>query len=215
MKYELAIFDLDGTILDSLKDLADCVNEMLRRYHMKERTIEEVRHFVGNGIGRLIHLSVPEGTDPQVEEQLYRDYLPYYQLHCADHTKPYEGIPEMLQTLKEKGCRLAVVSNKADEAVQTLCQEYFPGMFEYTVGERAGIAKKPAPDSVNEVLRKLGVERKQAVYIGDSEVDILTAENAKMDHIIVTWGFREEGFLRENGAVTLVHKPEEIPERIG
>lgn len=214
MKYSLAIFDLDGTILDTLQDLADCINVILRRYDMPERTVDEVRQFVGNGIRRLIHLAVPQGSSPETEEQIFQEYIAYYQIHCADHTRPYEGIPELLTALKAHGCRLAVVSNKADSAVQALCQQYFPGCFDYTVGERAGISKKPAPDSVNEVLQKLAVEPDQAVYIGDSEVDILTARNARMDSLIVTWGFREETFLRESGAVTLIKKPEEILELV-
>lgn len=210
MKYSLAIFDLDGTILDTLQDLADCANVILRRYDMPERTLDEVRRFVGNGIRRLIHLAVPQGTDPAREEQVYRDYLDYYQLHCSDHTRPYDGIPELLTALQEQGCHLAVVSNKADPAVRSLCSRYFPGLFDDTVGERPGILKKPAPDSVNEVLRKLSVQPDQAIYIGDSEVDILTAANARMDSLLVTWGFREEAFLREAGAVHLVSRPEEI-----
>lgn len=210
MKYSLAIFDMDGTILDTLQDLADCINVILEKYGMPERTIDQVRQFVGNGIRRLIHLAVPDGTAPDLEERFYQDYLLYYQIHCGDHTRPYGGITELLSALKAQGCRIAVVSNKADGAVQSLCEQYFPGFFDYAVGERAGISKKPAPDSVNEVLQKLGFTPDQAVYIGDSEVDILTARNAGMDSLIVTWGFRDEAFLKESGAVTLVRKPEEI-----
>lgn len=214
MRYSLAIFDLDGTILDTLQDLADSLNVILIRHGMPERTVGQVRQFVGNGIRRLIHLAVPDGTPPELEEQCYQDYLPYYQIHCADHTRPYEGITGLLSALRSGGCRIAVVSNKADSAVQSLCEQYFPGAFDYAVGERPGISKKPAPDSVNEVLQKLGFARDQAVYIGDSEVDILTARNAGMDSLTVTWGFRDEEFLMNSGAVRLVHRPEEISEFI-
>lgn len=214
MRYKLAIFDLDGTILNTLEDLTDSVNAALEKSGYPKRTIEEVRHFVGNGIRKLMERAVPQGTEKEAVDQVHRNFTEHYKVHCADKTRPYDGISELLTTLKENGCRTAVVSNKADYGVQELCSHYFEGMFDIAVGEREGILKKPAPDSVNEVLRRLQVRREDAVYIGDSEVDIRTAENAGMDHIIVNWGFRKEEFLRQQGARVMVSRPEEIGELI-
>jgi phosphoglycolate phosphatase len=209
-RYKAVIFDLDGTILDTLEDLADAVNYALRENGQQERSIDEVRRFVGNGIKNLVARAVQSGTDKESEEKIYTDFMKYYKIHCADKTRPYEGIQELLTELKMKGCIIAVVSNKADSAVCSLCEQYFDGMFDYCVGEREGIAKKPAPDSVNEVLHKFGLGVSEAVYIGDSEVDIETAENAGMDCIIVSWGFRKEEYLKSCGAGTIVHSPLEI-----
>lgn len=209
MKYQLAIFDMDGTILDTLQDLTDSTNAVLRMNGYPARTIDEVRSFVGNGIHRLIELAVPDGSSADVVEKVYADFIPYYQLHCADKTKPYAGIEALIKRLRARGCKTAVVSNKADSAVQELCIQYFDGLFDYAVGERAGIAKKPAPDSVNEVLHQLGLETRDAVYIGDSEVDLATARNAGMDCISVAWGFRETDFLKSQGAAAIIQTPEE------
>jgi phosphoglycolate phosphatase len=209
-KYKAAIFDLDGTILDTLEDLTDAVNYALIENGQPGRSIDEVRRFVGNGIKNLIARAVQPGTDKESEEKIYADFMKYYKVHCADKTRPYKGIPELLTELKAKGIRIAVVSNKADSAVRSLCEQYFDGLFDYYVGEREGLAKKPAPDSVNEVLRKLKLDVSEAVYIGDSEVDIETAENVGMELIIVSWGFRGEEYLKSCGAGTIVHAPGEI-----
>ena len=210
MKYELIIFDLDGTILDTLEDLADATNYSLRKNGQKERSLDEVRAFVGNGIKNLMKSAAEDGSDDVVIDRLFNDFMPYYRQHCADKTKPYAGIQKLLDSLKDRGLRLAVVSNKADSAVQALCEKYFEGIFDISVGERAGILKKPAPDSVNEVLCRLNISREKSIYIGDSEVDIETARNAGMESIIVTWGFREENFLRSRGAVNIANTPDEI-----
>lgn len=210
MKYRLVIFDLDGTLLNTLEDLTDSVNYVLWKHGFKERTLEEVRGFIGNGIHKLIERSVPEGTAPFLTEECYKDFVPHYKVHCAEKTRPYDGIPELLQRLKEAGVKIAVVSNKADYAVKELCAKYFPGIFDEAVGERVGIHRKPSPDSVNEVIRLLGVTKEEAVYIGDSDVDVQTAENAGIDGIFVAWGFKGERFLREIGAGCIVTKPEEI-----
>lgn len=213
MGYKLAIFDLDGTILNTLEDLADAANYALRDHGYPERTIEEVRRFVGNGIRRLIERAVPEGATAEEIDGVHNTFSVYYQQHCADKTRPYEGILQLLERLRAAGCLTAVVSNKADAAVQPLCQHYYKGLFDYAVGERAGIRRKPAPDSVREVLHRLRVDAADAVYIGDSEVDIRTAANAGLDSIIVTWGFRERPYLESQGARRFVDRPEEI-ERI-
>lgn len=212
MKYMIAIFDLDGTILNTLEDLSDSTNYALKTYGYPERTMDEVRQFVGNGIRKLMERAVPEGTPVEEIDRVHETFTAHYKVHCADKTRPYDGIMELLQNLKKDGCKLAVVSNKADYGVQELCKQYFDGVFDFAVGEREGIRKKPAPDSVNEVLKTLGCSRDRAVYIGDSDVDIQTAANAQMDHIIVEWGFRDVQFLISQGAKVLVEKPEEILE---
>ena len=212
MKYTIAIFDLDGTILNTLEDLADSTNYALKTCGYPERTMDEVRQFVGNGIRKLMERAVPEGTPVEEIDRVHETFTAHYKVHCADKTRPYDGIMELLQNVKKDGCKLAVVSNKADYGVQELCKQYYDGIFDFAVGEREGIRKKPAPDSVNEVLKTLGCSRDRAVYIGDSDVDIQTAANAQMDHIIVEWGFRDVPFLIAKGAKVLVEKPEEILE---
>lgn len=210
MQYQLAIFDLDGTILDTLEDLYLAVNEALRAHGMPARTLAQVRQFVGNGIRKLIERAVPEGTAEAEITAVHETFTAYYTLHCADHTKPYDGIPELLARLREQGIRTAVVSNKADYAVQSLCAQYFPGQFDAVAGEREGVRRKPAPDAVNAVLETLGIERTAAVYIGDSDVDVETAKNATIPCISVLWGFRTEAFLRAHGAVQLAENPAEV-----
>ena len=150
MKYDLLIFDLDGTILDTLEDLKESTNYALDFHGFPKRTLDEVRRFVGNGIGKLIERAVPSGTPEKETGRVLATFKRHYGEHCADHTKPYEKIPAFLKVVREKGCQTAVVSNKADFAVQALCEQYFPGMFDFVVGEREGIRRKPCPDSVNE-----------------------------------------------------------------
>ena len=210
MKYQLAIFDLDGTLLDTLEDLADSTNYIMRQYGYPERTITEVRSFVGNGIRKLLERSAPNGTPPEEIDRMFEMFKEYYRAHCADKTKPYEGIMEMLDTLQKQGIKMAVVSNKADYAVKALCEQYFCGYFDEAVGERVGIARKPAPDTVNEVLKNLQMDKAQAVYIGDSEVDVQTAQNAEMDCIAVDWGFRDKEVIQKAGAESIVSTPAEI-----
>lgn len=214
MRYKLAIFDLDGTILDTLEDLADAVNYALKGHGYPQRTIEEVRRFVGNGIRKLIERAVPTGLTDEEISGVHQTFSAYYQEHCADKTRPYEGILPLLEHLREAGCLTAVVSNKADVAVQPLCQQYYEGLFDYAVGEREGIRRKPAPDAVQEVLRRLQIDAGEAVYIGDSEVDIQTAANARLESIIVTWGFRDRAYLESQGGQRFVDRPEEIAEII-
>ncbi|MBQ8176935.1 MAG: HAD family hydrolase [Oscillospiraceae bacterium] len=210
MKYELAIFDLDGTILNTLDDLADSLNHVLAEHGFPQHTADEVRMMVGNGILNLIKRALPDNAEQAVVETVYNDFNKYYKLHSADKTKPYEGIIEMLEQLKSSGVKLAVVSNKADYAVQDLCVKYFGRIFDAVAGEKTGVPKKPAPDAVNNILAQLGIERKKSVYIGDSDVDLQTAENSEMDCIAVNWGFRDEKLLRENGAELIVSSPSEI-----
>ncbi|MDD2972589.1 MAG: HAD-IA family hydrolase [Lachnospiraceae bacterium] len=210
MKYKLVIFDMDGTILDTLEDLTDSTNYALEKNQYGKRTIEEVRSFVGNGIGKLIERAVPSGTDAAHTRKVLADFTEYYGVHCADKTRAYDGIESLVHRLREAGYLTAVVSNKADFAVQDLSKQYFPGLFDYVVGERKGISRKPAKDTVYAVLEQLQVDRAAAIYVGDSEVDIQTARNAGMDMIAVTWGFRDREFLREQGAVIIANEPQNI-----
>lgn len=214
MRYKLAVFDLDGTILDTLDDLTDSLNFALIKSGYPVRTRGEVRNFVGNGIRKLIERGVPKGTSEDAIINVYTEFSRYYKLHCADKTKPYDGITELLKQLRGAGCMTAVVSNKADYAVRELCKCYFDGMFDCVVGEREGIRRKPSPDSVNEVLSDLNISAGDAVYIGDSEVDILTAENAGIDCISVSWGFKDVDFLGRSGAKTIVSNADEIADII-
>lgn len=206
----LAIFDMDGTILDTLKDLQESCNYALRQFGCQERTAEEVRRFLGNGMEKLILRAVPDSCSEETARKILEVFKEHYRIHCVEHTCPYSGIPELLQRLKDRGLRIAVVSNKGDFGVQELCARYYPGLFDYAAGEKEGIRRKPAPDMTQEVLRQLGIDRADAVYIGDSEVDIATAANAGLSCISVTWGFREEEFLRDQGASRIVHTVEEL-----
>ncbi|MGI6106486.1 MAG: HAD family hydrolase [Lachnospiraceae bacterium] len=212
--YRTAVFDLDGTILDTLDDLYHSVNTALRSQNLPERSRAEVRSFVGNGIRRLMRLSVPAGTPDEIFGRAFDAFREDYAVHCADATAPYPGIPELLGRLREKGIRLAVVSNKADGAVQKLIARYFPGMFDSVAGEQPGVRRKPAPDTVNRCLKELSADRAEAVYIGDSEVDLRTAENAHMDLILVDWGFRDRSMLEKSGAPRIVSTAEQLEKAI-
>lgn len=209
-KYDTVIFDLDGTLLNTLEDIADAVNYALREMGMQERTIEEVRCFVGNGVRRLMELAVPSGTDHVVFEKTFKKFKQYYGVHCNDKTKAYPGVAELLGQLKDEGYALAIVSNKLDSAVKELSEIYFEGIVKVAIGESAGAAKKPAPDMVYAAIEELHMPRERAVYVGDSEVDILTARNAGLPCISVLWGFRDRDFLRENGGEMFARTPEEV-----
>ena len=210
MPYQTAVFDLDGTLLDTLEDLYLATNAALERHSLPRRSRDEVRLFVGNGVEMIIRRAVPAGTDEETILAVLADFKTTYAAICEDHTKPYDGILDMLTALRERGIRVAVVSNKFDAATKKLCEKYFGELVEVAIGERAGVRKKPAPDTVYEALKELGVTLDSAVYIGDSDVDIRTAENCGMPCISVTWGLRDEDFLIENGAKALVDTPEKL-----
>jgi phosphoglycolate phosphatase len=210
MPYRTAIFDLDGTLLDTLEDLYRAVNRALTDHLLPLRSREEIRMFVGNGVEMLIRRAVPGWCDEETTLSVLADFKACYADICKDNTKPYDGILDLLATLRERGVRVAVVSNKFDTATKALCAEYFGELVEVAIGERAGVRKKPAPDTVFEALRELGVTASGAVYIGDSDVDIETARNCGMPCISVAWGLRDEAFLMEKGATTLVRTPEEL-----
>lgn len=212
MLYSAYIFDLDGTLLDTLGDLASAVNYALRTHGMPEHSIDDVRRFVGNGVRVLMQRAVPDGeANPQFEDAL-ATFRQYYLNHSLDTTCPYEGIPEVLQDLRSRGCRTAVVSNKFDAATKKLCRHFFADSIEVAVGEHEaeGIRRKPAPDTVEQALRQLGVGKEWAVYVGDSDVDILTARNAGLPCISVLWGFRDREFLLVHGATSFVEKPSQL-----
>ena len=212
MKYKIAIFDLDGTLLDTLQDLTDSTNFALESRGYPKRTQAEVRSFVGNGIEKLIERAVPDGTVPEERIRVLNVFKAHYAKHCEDKTAPYDGITELLDRLIEENLPIAVVSNKIDSAVQSLCKKYFGERFTVAVGEREGIRRKPCPDSVLEVLARVGISASEAVYIGDSEVDILTARNGGTDMICVTWGFRDKNILKESGATVFADSAEQLWE---
>lgn len=206
------IFDLDGTLLNTLDDLADSTNYALSKFGYPTRTIEEVRQFVGNGVAKLIERAIPEGKNNPNFEKCLSIFKKNYAQNMYNKTAPYSGIIEMLSNLKSKGIKIAVVSNKFDLAVKELCKKYFESFIDFSAGENEaqGIKKKPAPDTVISVLNEFNFAPEDAVYVGDSDVDIMTAKNSKMPCISVTWGFRDEKFLLENGATILINAPSEI-----
>jgi phosphoglycolate phosphatase len=205
------IFDLDGTLLDTLGDLAASVNYALRTHHMPEHTLDDVRRFVGNGVRMLMERAVPGGTENPDFDTTFATFRQYYMAHALDTTRPYDGIPQMLDELQRRGCPLAVVSNKMMAATQQLCCHFFP-QIPVAVGEHEadGIRRKPAPDTVIEALRQLNVDKTDAIYVGDSDVDIQTAAASGLPCVSVLWGFRDRDFLLSHGATRLISKPEEL-----
>ncbi len=187
-------------MLNTLEDLTDAVNAALEKHGKPVRTIEEIRRFVGNGVGRLMERAVPEGTAPEEVAEILADFRAHYAVHCNDKTRPYDGVLELMQQLKKAGYRMAIVSNKLDSAVRELSDIYFMGLADVSVGERAGMPRKPAPDMVELALSELGAKKEEAVYVGDSDVDLATAANAGLPCISVLWGFRDRSFLEERGA---------------
>lgn len=210
LRYETIIFDMDGTMLDTLDDLADATNHALKIYGYPQRSREEIRSFVGNGIGLLIRRALPEAADEAEYEKVLAAFREYYAVHCNDRTCVYEGVPELLDKLKKDGAFVAVVSNKIDSAVQELGKLYFPDNVDFFIGEREGLRRKPESDMINEVLKVSGSSADKAVYIGDSEVDIQTAARAGLQGISVSWGFRDADFQREMGAEIIADTPDQV-----
>ncbi len=205
------VFDLDGTLLDTLADLSTAVNHALRMHGMPERTLGEVRAFVGNGVRRLMERSVPEGIGAEAFEQVFDCFKRYYVAHCEEQTRLYDGVPAMLLELKARGYRMAIVSNKLQAGVTELYHHYFADTVDVAIGESAGMRRKPAPDMVERALAALQVSREEAVYVGDSDVDLATAHAVGLPCVSVLWGFRDEDFLREHGATLFAHHPTDIP----
>lgn len=215
MGYQTILFDLDGTLLDTLGDLHAAVNATMRHMGRREHTVDEVRAFVGNGAEMLMRRALgAESTEDEVRAALAW-YLPYYNGHCDILTRPYDGVLPVLRALKAAGKRLAVVSNKGDETVKALNALHFEGMMDAAVGETAGIRRKPAPDMMDASLAALGAEKAGAVYVGDSEVDVAFARAAGVPLIGVSWGFRGREALRAAGAETVIDRPEELAELVG
>lgn len=210
MTYNTYIFDLDGTLLNTLYDLAVSVNYAMDACSMPRRTIEEVRQFVGNGVKRLMELSVPGGENNARFNEAFSIFKNHYSNHFLDNTRPYDGVVDVMRELRKNGKRIAVVSNKFYTATQQLCRHFFGNHVEVAIGENKSIRRKPAPDTVIEALRQLGTDRDGAVYIGDSDVDLATAKAANIPCISVLWGFRDKDFLLSHGATTFVAIPAEI-----
>lgn len=204
------IFDLDGTLLNTINDLAASTNYALRSAGMPEHSVDDVRRFVGNGVKKLMERAIPDGLNNPDFDETYATFRKHYLEHSLDTTKPYDGIPEVLAELKRRGKKLAIVSNKFYAATQELARHFFPDTIEVAIGERENIRKKPAPDTVLEAMHQLGVGKEGTVYIGDSDVDIDTAHNVEVPCISVLWGFRDREFLLAHGATTLIERPEQL-----
>lgn len=210
MGISTVIFDLDGTLLYTLEDLTDSTNYALAQFGYPKRTVAEVRTFVGNGVALLIERAIPDGSNNPNCKECLEIFKKHYSENMYNKTKPYDGVMSMLKSLKNKNYKVAVVSNKFDSAVKELCNKYFADLVDVSVGQREHIAKKPAPDAVFEVINELNVKKEECIYVGDSEVDIQTANNAGMDCISVVWGYKDIDFLYSNGATILIYSPEEI-----
>lgn len=212
MNKNLIIFDLDGTLLNTLEDLTDSTNFALKHFEYKERTIDEIRQFVGNGVAKLIERAIPDGLNNPNFTECLNIFKQNYAQNMYNKTAPYKGIIKMLENLKQQGCTIAVVSNKFDIAVKELCNKYFPNLIDFAAGENEaeGIRKKPHPDTVLKVIKTFNANNNESVYVGDSEVDIFTAKNANLECISVSWGFKTKQFLIENNAEIIIDTPEEI-----
>ena len=208
--YDTVIFDLDGTLLNTLEDLTDSVNYAMDRYGFPAHTIDEVRRFVGNGLKKLMERALPSDVTDEQFQKVFEDFCVHYGENCANKTCPYAGIPELLDELNAQGMKIAIVSNKGDFAVQQLRDLYFKGKIKVAIGEKTGIRRKPAPDTAFEAMKRLGSDSAHSVYVGDSDVDIETAKNAGLSCISVTWGFRDRAFLEAHGAQYFADTPEDI-----
>ena len=201
---------MDGTVLNTLDDLTDAVNHVFSQFDLPSRSQEEYRKFFGNGIGYAMKCAAPEGTPDSLFDKMIPVFREYYDKHCLDKTRPYEGILELMKALKDKGYKMAIVSNKIDSAVKELNERFFSEYVTVSIGEKAGIKRKPAADTVLAALDELGSSRDEAIYVGDSEVDLQTARNSGLSCIAVLWGFRDKDLLIENGAVTFAEKPMDV-----
>lgn len=211
-KYDTVIFDLDGTLLNTLEDLCDSVNVIMRKYGYPEHSLGQIRGFVGNGIQKLMERSVPGGSENAQFDKAFFDFKQYYTEHCRIKTRPYDGVLDLMRRLAEKGFRLAIVSNKNDMAVKELNEIYFAEYTMAAIGDREGINRKPSPDPVFAALDEMGGRRETAIYIGDSEVDYETAKNSGLDCILVSWGFRDRELLKSFGDVRVVDSCAEVLE---
>lgn len=212
--YSLAIFDLDGTLLDTLGDLHAAVNFSLRKFGFPERTVDEVRAFIGNGVVKLMERSTPEGIDNETQQKCLNVFRKYYLEHMSDTTAAFEGVTRLLKDLRSKGIKTAVVSNKLHKAVEELCESYFPGMIDKAVGVSVEEERKPSPINVIRTMERFNFNPSDCIYIGDSEVDVQTAHNAGIKCIGVTWGFRTKDELQKSGCDFIADNPDEIRDII-
>lgn len=210
MKFDTIIFDLDGTLLNTLFDLKESTNFALKKYGYQEKTIDEVRMFVGNGVAKLIERALPDGINNPAYKNCLEDFKKDYKIRMYDHTAPYEGILEMLEKLNAAGIKTAVVSNKFDAAVKELCKKYFGKRIPVAIGESENVKKKPAPDSVLRAMDLLHAKKNKTIYCGDSDVDVQTAKNSGLPCIGVSWGFRDKALLEKEGADYIVDSPNEL-----
>ena len=210
MRYKAVLFDMDGTVLDTLGDLTDAVNHTLALFGMPERSNAEVASFMGIGAARLIARSVPEGTEAELTARVLAAYAPWYDGHCRIKTAPYPGIIPLMEALRSRGVKLAVISNKQDSAVKPLAQQHFPGLLELAVGESATVRRKPDPDAVLAALDAMELRQDQGIYVGDTEVDLLTARNAGIACAAVSWGFRSREQLLAAGAELIFDRAEAL-----
>lgn len=211
---KVIIFDLDGTLLNTLGDLRNAVNFSLSKRGYELRTIEEIRKFIGDGIKKLIIRSLPRGTKDKIVDECYEEFKEYYSSNMMGDTVPYDGVLEVLQYFKTQNVKLAVLSNKFDPAAKELCENYFGDLLDVVFGERQGIPRKPDPTSVNEIIDILGVPKKNVVYVGDSATDAQTAKNAGLYCVGVTWGYRDADVIKKGGADCLVDNTKDLIKAI-
>ena len=209
-QYTTVLFDLDGTLLDTLGDLAASINFALEQHRFPAISEEDTRRYIGNGYAKLIERAIPSGVDNPNFDRCLEEFGNHYSSNMMTHTKPYPGILELLAELKTKNCRMAVVSNKNDSAVKALVEHFFEEYIQVAIGESAEVARKPDPAMVHNALKELGVDKSSAVYVGDSDVDIFTAQNAGLPCICVGWGFRDKELLEQNGAKYIIDQPTEL-----
>lgn len=214
MRYEAVIFDMDGTVLDTLEDLHTAINHSLSHFGLPQVSSQHVRASLGNGAKMLVRRCLPQNSSPELERELLEYYSSYYNSHCRIKTRPYEGIVELMNRLRARGIKLAILSNKPDPAVKELAAAFFPGLLDSAVGESETVLRKPDPTGVLQAVSQLGLEKERCVYVGDSQVDIATAQNASMPCIAVCWGFRSRQELEEAGAKELAENATELEKLI-
>ena len=214
MKYDAVFFDLDGTVVDSLQDIADAVNHTMRRFGLAEWSPGQLKPHLGYGVGPLMRKILPADTSEARREEILAYYQPYYAAHSGDKSRPFEGILPMMARLKASGCAIAILSNKPDAATAEIAERFFCGLTEFAIGEKKGLRRKPWPDMVDAAVERLGLSKRECVLAGDSEVDIATAKNADVDCISVLWGFRNKDQLNEAGAAVFAKTPEELGELV-
>jgi phosphoglycolate phosphatase len=214
MTHSTVIFDFDGTLLYTVQDLANAVNHAISKHGYPRHGVDAIQAMVGNGVNKLVARSLPRGFDTPDYEEIMADFRAYYSQHCFDNTRAYDGVQEMLQTLKARGCKMAIVTNKYQVAAEELRKRFFADTIDLIVGDLEGRQRKPAPDSVLLALEKLGSTPEESVYVGDTEVDMYTAQNAGMDFVCVAWGYRSAQQIAEINPPAVAHSPMELAELV-